>query len=98
VKYLGKTTLVFFSLNFIFSSNTKKRYNTFMAEQLRRLDSSRLIRPKKGRKVAGVALAFANYFNWDVTLVRLIWLILLIPGGVPGLLPYIICWLVIPEE
>lgn len=58
----------------------------------------KLIRPKKGRRVAGVALAFANYFNLDVTLVRLIWVFLLIPGGFPGLIPYLLCWLVIPEE
>lgn len=58
----------------------------------------KLIRPKKGRKVAGVAMAFANYFDMDVTLIRLIWVFLLIPGGFPGLIPYLICWLVIPEE
>lgn len=58
----------------------------------------KLVRPKKGRKVAGVAIAFANYFDLDVTLVRLIWVFLLIPGGFPGIIPYVLCWLVIPEE
>lgn len=58
----------------------------------------KLVRPKKGRKVAGVAIGLANYFNLDVTLVRLIWVFLLIPGGFPGLIPYLLCWLVIPEE
>lgn len=58
----------------------------------------RLVRPKKGRVVAGVAIGMANYFNIDVSLVRLIWVFLLLPGGLPGLLPYIICWIVIPEE
>jgi len=57
-----------------------------------------LRRPKKGRVVAGVALAFANYFSIDVVLSRLIWVILLLPGGFPGLLLYLICWLVIPEQ
>jgi len=57
-----------------------------------------LYRPTKGRRVAGVALAFAEYFNIDVTLVRLIWVFLLIPGGLPGLIPYLLCWLVIPNE
>ncbi len=57
-----------------------------------------LIRPKEGRMIAGVALGMANYFNVDVTFVRLIWVLLILPGGVPGLLPYIICWVVIPEE
>lgn len=58
----------------------------------------RLVRPKKGRMVAGVAMGLANYFNVDVTFVRLIWVLLLIPGGIPGILPYIICWIVIPSE
>lgn len=58
----------------------------------------RLVRPIKGRKVAGVAIGLANYFGVDVTVVRLIWVFLFIPGGLPGLLPYIICWLIIPEE
>lgn len=57
-----------------------------------------ILRPKKGRMIAGVAAAFANYFNIDVTVVRLIWIVLFIPGGVPGLLLYIICWIVIPDE
>lgn len=58
----------------------------------------KLRRPKSGRKIAGVAAAFANYFRIDVTLVRLLWILLLIPGGLPGLIPYLICWLIIPEE
>lgn len=58
----------------------------------------KLVRPKKGRKVGGVALALANYFDIDVTIVRLIWIFLLLPGGFPGLFPYLIMWLVIPEE
>jgi phage shock protein C len=58
----------------------------------------KLIRPKAGRKVGGVALAIANYLDIDVTVIRLIWLFLLIPGGLPGLIPYFIMWIVIPEE
>ena len=58
----------------------------------------RLVRPREGRRIAGVALGLANYFSVDVTLVRLIWVLLLLPGGLPGALPYLICWVVIPEE
>jgi phage shock protein C len=58
----------------------------------------RLVRPQKGRRFAGVAIGLANYFNVDVTVVRLIWVFLFIPGGFPGLLPYLVCWLIIPEE
>lgn len=58
----------------------------------------KLIRPKKGRKIAGVAMAFANYFNVDVTLIRIILILLLLPGGLPGFIPYVICWIFIPSE
>jgi phage shock protein PspC (stress-responsive transcriptional regulator) len=58
----------------------------------------KLVRPRQGRKVAGVALGVANYFDVDATLVRIIWAFLLLPGGLPGLVPYLICWLLMPEE
>lgn len=58
----------------------------------------RLIRPKKGRKLAGVCIAFSNYFGVDVTVVRLIFIFLGLPGGMPGVVLYILCWIVIPEE
>ena len=58
----------------------------------------KLIRPLEGRKLAGVAAAFANYFGIDVTLIRVVLALMLIPGGVPGLLIYILCWILIPSE
>ena len=57
----------------------------------------KLVRPKEGRMVAGVALGVGNYFKIDATLVRIIWALLLLPGGLPGLVPYLICWLLMPE-
>jgi phage shock protein C len=60
--------------------------------------TKRLIRPQQGRVVGGVAAGLANYFNIDVTLVRIVWLLLLIPGGLPGLLPYVIFWVAMPSE
>lgn len=58
----------------------------------------KLIRPKQGRKVGGVCLAVANYLTVDVTLIRLLWVFALLPGGIPGLIPYILCWIFIPSE
>ena len=58
----------------------------------------KLVRPKKGRKLAGVCVGLANYFNVDPTIIRVFWIFLLIPGGFPGLIPYILCWIIIPEE
>jgi phage shock protein PspC (stress-responsive transcriptional regulator) len=48
--------------------------------------------------IAGVAAGLANYFNINVAIVRLIWILLLLPGGLPGFFPYIIFWVAMPSE
>jgi phage shock protein PspC (stress-responsive transcriptional regulator) len=58
----------------------------------------KLVRPRNGRKIAGVCLGIADYFNIDVTVVRVIALFLLLPGGLPGILPYLLLWVLVPEE
>jgi phage shock protein C len=57
----------------------------------------RLVRPRQGRKIAGVCLGVAEYFDVDVTMVRLVWLIASCMTGI-GLLSYPIAWIVMPEE
>jgi phage shock protein C len=58
---------------------------------------TRLMRPRHGRKIAGVCLGFAEYFDIDVTVVRVVWLITAIMTCV-GVIPYFIAWIVMPEE
>lgn len=62
------------------------------------MSTKKLYRSRTNRWVAGVAGGLGEYFGIDPTLIRLLWIVLLLPGGVPGLLPYIICWAVIPQE
>ncbi len=57
----------------------------------------RLVRPRVGRSIAGVCLGLAEYFDLDVTVIRVVWLITAVMTGV-GLLAYPIAWIVIPEE
>jgi phage shock protein PspC (stress-responsive transcriptional regulator) len=57
-----------------------------------------LMRSRDHRMVAGVAGGMAERFGLPVWLVRLIWLLLFLPGGVPGLLLYIIFWILMPLE
>jgi phage shock protein C len=61
------------------------------------LARKRLIRPRYGRKIAGVCLGFAEYFDLDVSLVRVVWLLAAIVTGI-GLITYPIAWIVMPEE
>lgn len=58
---------------------------------------TRLVRPRQGRKIAGVCLGFAEYFDVDVTLVRVVWLIASFTTII-GMLSYPIAWIVMPEE
>jgi phage shock protein C len=49
------------------------------------------------KKIAGVCAGFAEYFDMDVTLMRLIWVgLLLIPPNI-GIVAYIIAWIVLPK-
>ena len=57
----------------------------------------RLVRPREGRKLAGVCLGLGEYFDLDVTLVRVVWLITAFCTGV-GFLGYLVAWIVMPEE
>ena len=57
----------------------------------------RLLRPRVGRKLAGVCRGFAEYFDLDVTVIRVVWLLVALFGG-GGILAYIVAWIVVPEE
>lgn len=57
----------------------------------------KLMRPRVGRKIAGVCLGFSEYFDLDVTLVRVVWLIASFVTVI-GFVSYPIAWIVMPEE
>lgn len=56
----------------------------------------KLYRSSTNKKIAGVCGGLAEYFNIDATIIRVIFILLLLPGGFPGLIPYLILWLVMP--
>ncbi len=56
-----------------------------------------LMRSRTDSKIAGVCGGFAEYFDMDPTLMRLLWLALVLVGGW-GLLAYVIAWVVMPLE
>jgi phage shock protein C len=57
----------------------------------------RLMRPRGGRFIAGVCQGVAEYFDLDVTLVRIVWVLTAIFGG-GGFIAYLIGWVVMPQE
>jgi phage shock protein PspC (stress-responsive transcriptional regulator) len=61
-------------------------------------EAKKLYRSRDDRVIAGVCGGLAKYFGIDTTLVRIIALILLVPGGLPGFVPYVILWIIVPLE
>lgn len=57
-----------------------------------------LRRSRRNRVIAGVCGGLSEFFGISSFWFRLAFLIALIPGGIPGLLPYILLWLIIPNR
>jgi phage shock protein PspC (stress-responsive transcriptional regulator) len=48
--------------------------------------------------IAGVCGGLAAFFGISPFWFRLLFIILLLPGGVPGIVPYAILWLIMPAR
>ncbi|MCF6466691.1 PspC domain-containing protein [Clostridium sp. Cult2] len=60
--------------------------------------NKKLKRSSTDKILAGVCGGIGEYFNVDPVIVRILWvLISFMPGG-PGLLAYVVCALIIPED
>lgn len=57
----------------------------------------RLFRISDGKMIAGVCNGFAEYFNVDVSLIRLLFVALAFLEGI-GILLYLICWIIMPVK
>ncbi|MDP1848813.1 MAG: PspC domain-containing protein [Solirubrobacteraceae bacterium] len=56
-----------------------------------------LVRPRRGKVIAGVAAGLAHRFGLSPTLVRVLFVAsLLLPG--PQILAYIALWIIMPKE
>jgi phage shock protein C len=58
-----------------------------------------LARVRNDRVLAGVVGGIAARFGWNATLVRIVYvLVSALSAAFPGILVYLILWLLIPEE
>jgi len=48
--------------------------------------------------IGGVCGGLGEFFGISPFWFRLLFVILALPGGVPGLLPYILLWIIIPKK
>ena len=60
-------------------------------------NNKKLYRVKDGKMIAGVCAGLAEYFDIDVTIIRLGWVLLTFFGGC-GILAYIIALIIIPKQ
>jgi phage shock protein C len=59
--------------------------------------SKKLRRSRENRVLAGVCGGLGEFFGIRATWFRLAFLLALIPGGIPGLLIYILMWIIVPR-
>jgi phage shock protein C len=58
-----------------------------------------LYRSRKNRMIAGVCGGIAENLGWDPTLVRVLYVVASIfSAAFPGILVYIILWILMPEQ
>ena len=62
-----------------------------------RAETRKLYRSKTNRVLAGVCGGLAEYFNLDVTLIRVLFVLLAVLGGA-GLVLYVAMWIIVPNQ
>jgi phage shock protein PspC (stress-responsive transcriptional regulator) len=61
--------------------------------------NERKLTRSQDRVIGGVCAGIAEYFGWDIALVRILYLVLSIFSiAFPGILVYLILWIVMPEK
>ena len=73
----------------LLSSRAKGRHTSAM---------KKLYRSKSDKKIAGVCGGLGKYFGIDPTIIRIGFVLLALPGGLPGVLPYLLLAIIIPQE
>ena len=61
------------------------------------MEEKKLVRSTTDKMIAGVCGGLAAYFGIDTVIVRILFVLFGLAGG-PGVLLYIILWVVMPED
>jgi phage shock protein PspC (stress-responsive transcriptional regulator) len=65
---------------------------------MEQMSSARLLR-SRDKILGGVCGGLAKWLGWDVTIVRLAYLLIsILSAAFPGTIVYIILWIIMPEE
>jgi phage shock protein C len=63
-----------------------------------RTDYKPLVRLRSQRWIAGVCSGLARYWGLDPVVVRILFIALALCPVLPAIIPYIVCWIVVPQE
>jgi len=59
----------------------------------------KLMRSRTDKKIGGVCAGLAHHLDLDVSLARILWFFITLACGIfPGVVAYILSWIIIPEE
>ncbi len=65
---------------------------------MEKMSSARLLR-SRDRILGGVCGGLAKWLGWDITIVRIAYIIIsILSAAFPGTIVYIILWMIMPEE
>ena len=57
-----------------------------------------LRRSRSDRMIAGVVAGLAKYFDMDITLARVLYVVIsVVSAAFPGILVYLLLWVIVPE-
>ena len=62
------------------------------------MENKKKLARSHNRMIAGVCSGIAEYFNMDITLVRIIYVLLTFFTAFAGMIVYLILWLVMPDN
>lgn len=79
------------------AENKKEEKQPVKVNQPQQEAPKKIFRSRTDRMLGGVCGGFAEYFNIDATLVRVLWVLACFLNGL-GVLAYIISWIVVPEN
>lgn len=61
------------------------------------METKKLYRSRYDKAIAGICAGLGKYFQIDPIIIRLGFIFLALAGG-PGVIIYVIMWVVVPEE
>jgi phage shock protein C len=75
------------------------RFCPYCGTVLGQMPAPKKLMRSRQRTIAGVCAGMAHYLDLDVSLVRVIWVVVTILSGIfPGVVVYALAWVIVPEE